>query len=304
MFDEEIAKVASQQYGMFDLKQLNTAGGKDWTVHDRLSARRWTHEGDGVYGFPDWPNSWMRSLWREYLIVGRDVAIVGAESAASLQRLHPFPRFGRIELLVPHGFHHRPTRAVVRQVRDLTEDHVETMFGLRVTKVARTLCDLAASAHRERLSRAIEQADLDKKCGIAETVAMYEALRKPGKPGFKMLGEILEVRGDDFVVPEGELDRMFRRLCKRFNLREPIWRPHLPWDPTRRADALWLPEKALLELDSRTWHGRLDQMANDRRRDRESRRNGYEPLRYHYEEVKYRPAKVADELREVLRPAA
>jgi len=289
---------------MFDFRQVEAAGGTERIVHDRLNARRWTHEGDAVYGFPDWPNSWMRALWREYLIVGRHVATVGVESAASLHRLHPFPRFGRLELCVPHGYHHRPTAAIVHQPRDLTDDQVVRMHGLRVTSVARSLCDLAASSHRERLSRAVEQADLDKKCPIDELAALYDRLRKPGKPGFRMLGSILEVRRSDFVVPEGELERMFRRLIKEFRLPVPTWQPSLPWNPTRRADALWLPQRVLLELDSRSWHGRLDQMANDRRRDRTAKLHGYDTHRFTYEEVRYDRRMVAGELAALLGLAA
>jgi hypothetical protein len=304
MFDERIAETASRQYGMFDVDQAEEAGGTYRIIHDRLNARRLRHEGDGVYGFPDWPQSWMRDLWREYLIVGRAHAVVGGESGTSLHRLQPFPRFGRLELIVPHGYHHRPTRAIVRQTRDLTDDQIVTMYGLRTTSIPRTFCDVAAFAHPDRLARAIEQADLDKKASVDEVAALYDALRKPGKPGFKMLEAILEVRRSDFVVPEGELDRMFRKLIRDFHLPEPEWLPRLPWNPTRRADALWMPQRALLELDSRAWHARIDQMASDRRRDREAKRNGYDTYRFTYEEVKYKRRMVADELTQILSPAA
>ena len=304
MLDEEIASIASKQYGMFDFEQVENVGGTERIAHDRLNARRWTHEGEAVYGFPDWPESWMRSLWREYLIVGRHRAVVAGESGASVHRLHPFPRFGRLELCVPHGDHPRPPLAVVRQPRDLTDDQIVVMYGMRTTSVARTLCDLAAGAHRERLTRAIEQADLDKKCPIDELAALYDRLRKPGKTGFKMLGSILEVRRSDFVVPESELERRFRRLVREFRLPEPTWQPRLPWNPSRRADGLWMPQRVLLELDSRAWHARIDQMANDRRRDRTAKMHGYDTHRFTYEEVKYQRRMVANELAALLGLAA
>jgi very-short-patch-repair endonuclease len=159
---------------------------------------------------------------------------------------------------------------------------------------------LAALSRRERLARAIEQADIDGKCPIAETVAMYEELRKPGKPGFKTLGQILRCRRDDFEIPGGHLERLFRRLLRKYGLAEPTWQAPLPWNESRRADGIWYPQKALLELDSRTWHGRIDQMTADRQRDREARRHGLEPYRFTYEEVKYTPANVVAEVRAIL----
>ena len=115
-----------------------------------------------------------------------------------------------------------------------------------------------------------------------------------------MLGEILEVRRPDFWIPPTALEKMFRQLLRRNGLAEPLWQPPLPWDSKRRADGLWLPQKALLELDSRSWHARIDQMTADRRRDREAKRHGMTLYRFTYEEVKYEPGSVTNEVRELL----
>ena len=129
---------------------------------------------------------------------------------------------------------------------------------------------------------------------------MYEELRGPGKRGFKMLGEILEVRREDFEIPPSYLEKLFRRLLRKHGLPEPIWQPPLPWDPRKRADGLWVPQRALLELDSRSWHARMDQMSADRKRDRDARRHGYDLHRFTYEEVKYQPRVVVSDLRDLL----
>lgn len=226
------------------------------------------------------------------------------DAAASLHALYPFRQFGRLEFSVPHGQHILLPASFVHQPRDLTAHQIEIVGGLRVTTVARTLCDEAAHSGRERMKRGVEQAHLDRKCSISELIALYDELKGPGKRGFKMLGQILEVRAPGFVVPESELERMFRRLTRKHGLREPQWQVPLPWDPKRRADGGWLDRRALLELDSRAWHTRIDQMTADRRRDREARRNGYMIYRFTYEEVQYEPKGVISELRDVLDLAA
>ncbi len=244
----------------------------------------------------------MRGVWRAHLIAGRH-SVAALETAAALHKLWPFPR-GPLVFSVPHGDHHRRTHAVVRQPRDLTADQIVVVDGMRTTSIPRTFCDLAASSRRARLSRGLEQAHLDGKAKINETAALYERLRKPGKPGFRMLGEILEVRRADFFIPPTELEKMFRRLLRRHGLPEPMWQAPLPWDARRRADGLWIPQHVLLELDSRSWHARIDQMAADRRRDREAKRNGVPLYRFTYEEVKYESSMVAHEMRELLGLAA
>jgi hypothetical protein len=297
--DLAIVAVAGRQHGVFARQQWLDLEGTDDGLCWRMATGALTDEGPGVYGFAGWPASWSRELWRAWLLAGPH-AVVAHEAAASLHRAYPFPRFGRLELSVPHGDHHRPSIALVHQPRDLTPDQITVIDGLPTTTLARTFCDLAAHTSRERLGRAIEQAELERKCRISEVFELYERLKKPGKPGFGLLASVLAVRMPGFVVPESELERMFRRLLTRFGLPQPRWQTPLPWDPRRRADGHWVGTPELLELDSRTWHGRQDQMTADRKRDREARRHGYHINRFTYEEVKHEPSSVAADVREIL----
>lgn len=298
LVDVAITPVAGRQCGLFDRDQWFDVGGDDYQLLRRVRNGRLTDEGIGVYGLPGWPSSFLRDLWRAHLIAGRH-SVVSNESAAQLHVLWPFPR-GRLVLSVPHGGHHRPTTATIRQPRDLRPQHIVLVHGIPATSIPRTFCDLAATSTRPRLVRGLEKAHLDGKAKISETIEVYEELRRPGKPGFKMLGEVLEVRHPDFFIPPSELEKMFKRLLHRFSLPEPVWQPSLPWDPSRRADGLWPEQRVFLELDSRSWHARTDQMTADRRRDRDARRNGFDLLRLTYEEVKYEARRAIGDVREAL----
>jgi len=303
MIDKLIAGIASLQHGLFSRAQVIDAGGDDALIIRRLVAGRWIKVHPGVYSMPGWPDSWHRRLWAMYLALGED-AVVAGDAATSVHAMYPFRRFGRPEFAVPHGEHIVLPDAIVHQPRDLTSDQITVVDGLRVTTVARTLCDQAAISGRDRLTRGIEQADLGGKCKIEELAALYLRLRKPGKRGFKMLGQILEVRMPDFLVLDSELERMFRRLIRKHGIPEPRWQYPLPWQPTRRADGAWLDRCALLELDGRTFHARIDQMTSDRRRDREARKHGLTIYRFTYEEIRYQPRSVVAELRDILALAA
>ena len=303
MLDQIIAGIASLQYGLFSRTQVLDVDGYDQLIERRLAARRWIEVHPGVYSLPGWPPSWHRDLWAMYLALGED-AVVSFDAATTLHLMYPFPRFGRLEFSVPHGEHIVLPNTIVHQPRDLTPDQVTLVSGMRVTTVARTLCDQAARSGRERLKRGVEQAHLDRKSSISETLALYERLNRPGKRGFNVLGQILSVRAPGFVVLESELERLFRRLLRKYDIAEPDWQVPLPWDPKRRCDGAWLDRRVLLELDSRTWHARVDQMTADRRRDREARRHGYDVHRFTYEEVRYEPNVVLSDVRDALALAA
>jgi very-short-patch-repair endonuclease len=62
-------------------------------------------------------------------------------------------------------------------------------------------------------------------------------------------------------------------------------------------DGVVIASKLVLEADSRTWHGRLQAMANDRARDREAARLGWLPMRFLYEELAHDLAGCADDIR-------
>src|ERR1043166_8507926 len=113
-----------------------------------------------------------------YLALG-EYAVVSHDSAASVHELYPFPRFGLLQFSVPHGEHILLPGAFIHQPRDLTPEQITTVDGLRVTTVARTLCDEAAQSGRERMKRGVEQAHLDRKCSIPELAAVYDELRGP-----------------------------------------------------------------------------------------------------------------------------
>ncbi|MDQ1444317.1 MAG: hypothetical protein QOI20_781, partial [Acidimicrobiaceae bacterium] len=73
----------------------------------------------------------------------------------------------------------------------------------------------------------------------------------------------------------------------------------LPWrrDLPGRVDILYPTDKVIIEADSRRWHGRVDAMAEDRRRDREAQNHGYRVYRFLHEEVMYAPEVVCEAVR-------
>jgi len=231
--------------------------------------------------------------------------VASHETAAAIHGLTNFPK-GRIVFSTRHGDHHRRPVGEIRQSTDLAPEHVVLIEGLQVTSVVRTLFDAAAVAGRERLTGAIEDAHITAQCRLEELQAFYDGLRRPGKRGIRMLGRILAERGPGYMPPESWLERRLLKVLRIGGLPTPTLQVQLPWRPQlpSRCDCLFVPQRVLLEADGRRWHVRADQMAEDRRRDREALNHGYFPYRFVYEELRYDPDMVIQTVREALAIAA
>jgi very-short-patch-repair endonuclease len=296
VFDAAVSELASRQQGLVSSAQLYRLGLTKRMVHTRLASGGWTLEGDGVYALPSWPESWWREVWRAYLATGPDRHVaVSHETAAAIHGMTNFPR-GRIVLTTRHGDHHWHGLADMRQSTDLKPEHVHLRDGLPVTTPVRTLFDLAVVAGRERLAVAVEDAHITRQCRLEELIALYEELRRPGKHGMKKLGRILAERGPGYVPPESVLERMLLKILRNAGLPKPRLQAHLPWRSAlpSRCDAIYDDQRIILEADGRRWHTRVDQMSNDRRRDREALNHGYRPYRFVYEELRHDPQLVIE----------
>jgi len=304
MVDHAIADIACRQYGLFTRGQLLASGGTPHHIYRRLAAGRWLQVEPGVYSLPGWPDSWRRRLWIAHLDVG-PASAVSHEAAAALHGLLYYVP-GPVHLLVPHGTHHLgPKPNYVHQSRDLAAEHVTTVDGVPVTTVARTFCDLAAVKPRGRLIRAVEDAHLTRRCPIDTVLALARQLSRPGKAGLPWLIKTLEERGPGRAVPESALEAKLVKVLRgggfrRIELQHGFpWRPHAP----NRVDVL-LEGRIIVEADSRRWHGRVDAMAEDRRRDRDAQNHGFPVYRFLYEEVMHEADHICDTLKGALAAVA
>ncbi len=162
--------------------------------------------------------------------------------------------------------------------------------------------DLAAVTPRSRYVRALQDAHVRRLCRLEEVGALYLALRRRGKRGMRMLGQVLETRGAGYVPPESELERRLISVLRRGGLPAPKRQYPLPWrtDAEGRVDLAYPDHKVLIEADGRRWHSRMDHMATDRRRDREALNNGWRPYRFLWEEITAQPESVCRTVRDAL----
>ncbi|HVF76257.1 MAG TPA: DUF559 domain-containing protein [Acidimicrobiales bacterium] len=300
MTDAPIADLAARQHGLFSRSQAADRGATNVVVYRRLQAARWLAVAPGVYSLPGWPDSWHRRLWLAHLDVGLH-SVVSHEAAAALHRLTTYAP-GPVTVTVPHGDHERPAPYEVRQSTDLRPHHLTTVDGLPTTTPARTLVDLAARRRPDRLTRALDDAHLTRMCRVEDVLAVYDELKRPGKRGMRLLGRLLAARGPGYVPPESVLERRLLKVLAAGGLPAPVRQAPLPWRPQQpsRVDLLYPAQRVIIEADGRRWHSRTDQMAADRRRDREAQIHGYGVYRFVWEEITKQPEMVCDTVRTAL----
>ena len=151
---------------------------------------------------------------------------------------------------------HRATR--------LDEHDVQCFPLLWVTRRARTIIDLAELLSWEEL-RAI--ADRVRDLDVAAIRAAQA--RAPGKRGAQNVRRLL---GRLEAHTKSEFERRYLRFCRRRGV-------ELPDAVNERVagflvDCVYRQQRVVVELDSRAYHARRDQMAADRRRDRKLVRAG------------------------------
>ncbi len=168
----------------------------------------------------------------------------------------------------------RPGLTVHRAVR-LGERDVRHFPLLSVTRPARTVIDLAELLPWEEL-RAI--ADRIRDLDVGEVRAAQ--VRAPGKRGARNVRRLL---GRLEAHTKSEFERRFLGFCRRHDV-------PLPSGVNERVagflvDCRYEAQRVVVELDSRAWHARRDQMATDRRRDRKLVRAGHVPVRLVWEDL-------------------
>jgi len=212
-------------------------------------------------------------------------AIVSHQSAASLHGLSPMGK-DLVVVTVRMNTTHSFPGAIVHQSTDLRNDAIETVSGLPVTSVARTVVDLASVLGTHSLGRFVDECLLTRQTTIEKLVETLAKLSRRGKPGVEKLREVLAAHGMG-AVPESELERALLALIDAAGLPAPTLQFMVPWHRGRsgRVDCAYPEAKLIIEADGRRWHSRDTDFEEDRRRDNLAALAGWRVLRFTWQQV-------------------
>jgi very-short-patch-repair endonuclease len=300
--DAQAAALATTQASALSRPQALAVGLSDRMIATRLRRGRWLHLHPGVYAIAGAPPSWGQHVWGAALAVG-PAAIVSHETALLVDGLDDrhLPRHP-VTLSVPRGRHHRVRGAVVHQIGDLRPHHVQTVDGLRVSLPARAIVDLAGTVGPRRLGELVDLAT-DRLTSTARIATCMAELARPGKPGLRRLGAVLDERGPGHIPPQSELEaRLFDALALA-RLPAPRRQFRLPGRGVIEGlvDAAYPDARLIVEADGRRWHTRIRHLVRDHDRDAEAARVGWQTLRFLYERITEAPHEVAATVADVLR---
>jgi very-short-patch-repair endonuclease len=166
--------------------------------------------------------------------------------------------------------------------------------GIPVTSVARTLLDLAQASNEGRARRAFEEAD---RLGLLEEAKLEQACeRARGRPAVRTIRRLkAEARTGATRSP---LEDRFRVFCGKHRFPRPAVNARLLG---YEVDAFWPAQRLVVELDGFEFHRHRAAFERDRARDTALQAAGYRVLRITDRRLKHDAAKVAGELRALLK---
>jgi len=298
---QRLARVSHRQFGVFSASQARDAGiDADTlaTLHERgLVLRR----ARGIYVMSAVPDS-SESRWLIAQLRHGPSAVLSHRTAGSVHGLEHGLPLDEVHLTVPGRSGTQATGCRLhRGVLD-PDNEVVARGPLRVTSMARTLCDLAGELDdperlRDLAAAAVRRGEVDPGklravLGRRERFAGRAAMRR-------VLDELSPLE----ATARGELESRFLRLTTAAGLAPTAMNhPVIDGDGRRRLlDAVWLPQGVFAELDSRRHHGTLVDWHDDQRRENSLAIGGYRVcLRFSWWDIERHPDLVLATLRRAL----
>jgi predicted transcriptional regulator of viral defense system len=288
--DRELADLARSQWGVVSLAQLEALGLGARAVQLRAQSGRLRRVHRGVYAIGG------AALPRE----GRYLAaVLACGPGAVLSHTSAAVHWVVLTYDAPKPHVTAPASRAgapgirLHRTRSLDARDAATHRGIPITTLARTLLDLAASSPKSHLEHAIGQAMRNE---LYDHRAIEEILqRHEGRPGTRALRQATI----DPAFTRSEVERRFRRLCRRADLPQPLSNyvlaalDHEPYE----VDFYFPAYRLVVETDGWDTHGTRIAFERDRAKDAALTAAGYTVLRFTQRQIAYDPGTVAERIR-------
>ena len=294
--DLGIARLAEDQHGVVARRQLIELGLTDARIKGRIAQGHLHVVHRGVYAVGHRLLS-RRGRWMAAVLFGGPGAVLSHQSAAELWGIAPRRRRA-IDVTRRRGWRTSPGILVHRNV--ISADEIETIAGIPCTCVPRTSLDLAGSASREELERAINQAEVRR---LTHSLSMYDLLKRyPRRRGAPMLRALLDDRAEARGITRSRLEERFATVLARSDLPRPQLNAGLAMRGRFfEVDCLWREQRVVVELDGIQAHGTDLAFEKDRERDRLLIAEGWRVARVTWRQLRDDTPSVLADLRRVLR---
>jgi very-short-patch-repair endonuclease len=161
----------------------------------------------------------------------------------------------------------------------------------------RTIIDLGAVCPAHLVEDALDRALIDRLCTMAAVEWELARIARPGRRGAGVLHQVLDRRALGSGRPEGLLEARFAQLVKRYGLPEPVFQFEFGGF---RIDFAFPHVLLAIEVDGYLAHASRAAFQADRERQNQLVAAGWAILRFTWEDVVCRPAKVAAAIQEAI----
>ena len=286
--ERQIAAFAVAQHDVVTRQQLLELGLGPGAVKSRVDTGRLYPIHAGVYGVGRPSLSTLGHRMAAVLACG-PTAVLSHKSAAEHWGLLVTAQ-AKADVTVPGTSRAQRPKIRVHRARTLAPDEVTILDGIPVTSLARTLLDLAGSLTRDRLLRAVEQADRIQKLDCRAVMVVLD--RHPRHHGRAKLRRIMATYAGPPDV-RSVLERDFHAFVITSDLPLPLLNVDVAGVTV---DAHWPQWRLVVELDSRGYHMDTAAFENDRIRDAKLMRAGQRVLRITHRRLTGRPGDVLDDI--------
>jgi very-short-patch-repair endonuclease len=288
--DRAIEALARKQHGAFSTSQIRELGGSHQLTHRRVRSGQWLRLDQAVFALPGNPSTPLRQMKAAELAVPHS-AISGLPGAV----LHGVPdiRLGRIEVSTSrHGGSTPLARVRHRQPVPTT-----IVQGIRVTTVAQTLADIAASVTPPVLGAAVGDALREGTATFEELVLAWQSARDRRAASARPFRAALLAHDPAAEVASSVLESRLYRVLDDPALPRFVRQAPAPWAPDgrERVDVAFPSVRWIVEGDGRAWHTRVDDFERDRRRDHLAQAAGWSVTRFTLAQIDH-PGYVVDTL--------
>jgi very-short-patch-repair endonuclease len=288
--ERAIARIAGAQDNVIGREQLIAVGLGRGAIEHRVRAHWMQRMHQGVYLIgPAAPTRMARA--RAAAIACGDEAVISHRSAAGLHGLLA-ELGGEIDVTVVGRNAHRQAGIRLHRVSRMASQDVVTMSGLRITSIARTVCDLAATEPHGDVMHVFQEA-LYRRVLTPRALAAVLA-REPRRKGAPVIQGLI----DDPRMTRSDRERLLLRLIDRGQLPKPLTNVRLHG---YLVDVLWPAEKLIVEFDGWRGHGHRLAFEKDRKRDQVLLAAGYRVLRVTDRQLKEEPLAVLARIAQALR---
>ncbi len=288
--ERAIARVAGRQDNVITREQLIAAGLGRGAIEHRVETRMMQRLHRGVYLLGAAPPTPMARARAAAMACGAD-AVVSHRSAAEMFGLLP-EAGGDVDVTVIGRNPHRQTGIWIHRVAHLPRHEVVTMRGTRITSVARTICDLAATEPAREVEAAFQEALYRKIVTERPLAAIIE--REPRRKGAPVIRALIE----DPRMTRSEKERALLRLIDAAQLPRPLTNVRVHGF---LIDAFWPAERLAVEFDGRDAHAHLLAFERNRKRDQVLVAQGVRVMRVTGRHLGHEPVAVVARIAQGLR---